>query len=60
MPLESTIVSASMELAEANGWIAVKMHGSAYAPRGFPDVMYFKRALSGSTPFAFISTHTLP
>lgn len=42
MPLESTIVSASMKSAEAKGWIAVKMHGSAYAPRGFPDVMFFR------------------
>jgi hypothetical protein len=42
MPLESTIVSTSMKSAEAKGWIAVKMHGSAYAPRGFPDVMFFR------------------
>ena len=42
MPLESTIVSVSMESAEARGWIAVKMHGSSYSPRGFPDVMYFR------------------
>jgi hypothetical protein len=42
MPLESTIVRAAMDLAEAKGWIAVKMHGSAYAPRGFPDVTFFR------------------
>lgn len=42
MPLESVIVRASMKFAESRGWIAVKIHGNAYSPRGFPDVMFFR------------------
>lgn len=41
-PLEKTIVNRGMEIAESLGWIAVKVHGSAYGPRGFPDCQFFR------------------
>lgn len=41
-PLEKTIVNRAMDIAGSCGWIAVKMHGSVYSPRGFPDCMFFR------------------
>ena len=40
--LESTVVKKGMEIAQSMGWFAIKIHGSVFMPRGFPDVIFFK------------------
>lgn len=39
---ESVVVAAIVRALEARGCIAVKMHGSQYMPKGFPDLLVVK------------------
>jgi hypothetical protein len=44
--LESTVVKNAMKIASSMGWFAIKIHGSVFMPRGFPDVIFFKGGMA--------------
>lgn len=41
-PLEKVIVARVLDEARRLGWLAYKIHGGPYMPRGLPDVLALK------------------